>query len=132
MLLALWSDFWNPADWVQGVTPPPVTAPQSPTNAGHGPMWKEKEYRRADEGYWEAREQSLKAHIPITVSEVVEKQYPEIVPMVAAHNEMVARLPKLPDIESLNRVSTELIKLSLQISRLRVKSDEDALLALLL
>jgi len=124
MLLALWADFWNLADWVPA--PPPVVIPE-PTEGGHGHY----EPRR-DHEWWDEYETMLRRHHPAEV----EEHAPAAVKRAASQRNALiakARTHRPPSIESLRAVNAKMEALSLQIEEFRLQSaDEDALLAILL
>lgn len=129
MLLALWSGFWNPADWTPGsisVTPAPVVVIN--TGAGSG------NYFRATEDFWEARETMMRRFMPQEAKDVPveENREPEAKKIVQKINRAVQMLPKVPDMARLNRIEKLLSNLTGQLDKLVIDSDEDALLALLL
>lgn len=124
MLLALWFDFWNPADWVTGPTPPPVVVTQPGAGGGH---------ERAGHDYWEAREAMLRRHLPMRAP----KSAPEPVRTFARENNKLVRqlrtVPDVPDMARLLEIGEKINQLSLQIGNIEVVSDdEDAILAILL
>lgn len=124
MLLALWFDFWNPADWVPGPTPPPVVIPTQSAGGGHD---------HADFEYWDAREQFLKRHLPVRAREDAPEEAREL---VAEHNKIVGSVRRqlVPDMARIVAMSEQINQISTQIDNLDLESadDEDAILAILL
>lgn len=135
MLLALWSDFWNPADWVQGPTPPTPVVTQP--GAGSGGR---NEYIPRGEEYWDLREAMLQRHAP----RPVPKHAPEPVKALVKERNtviaVVARKPKVPDLALLRRQEEQILafdekinQIALQIEQIELDSrEEDAILAILL
>ena len=133
MLLALWSDFWNPAAWVP---PGPVELPDGGSRgAGHGDLDGDDYAQHpaipdsADESYWREREVNLRRNLPIdrsvTVKDSPKSKNRPVQPdqiIVAAHVP-ASNLPQL---------SKKLDDLTLQIKRLESDSDDEAIIALLL
>jgi len=126
MLLALWADQFDPAQWPPApiVTPP---APKSPTNAGSGQY-----VSHYDDEYWQAREAHLKRFLPVEVGKHVVERFPEAEKLAKHRNEIAARLPEMPNLQALVDLGDIIIDLDLQIEKFRIKCDEEALLALLL
>lgn len=124
MLLALWADFWNLADWVPA--PPPVVIPE-PTEGGHGHYQP-----RRDHEWWDEYETMLRRFHPAEV----EEDAPVAVKRAAKErNRLIAkaRTHHPPSIESLRAVNAKIEALTLQIDEYALQSaDEDALLALIL
>lgn len=133
MLLALWSDFWNPAAWV-----PPGPQPEPPDGgsrgAGHGEVDDYVEYPAipdsADESYWREREIYLRRQIPVRIEPDAESG-PEVKKLVQQHNRIVDADPYIPA-SNLPQLSKKLDDLTLQIKRLESDSDDEAIIALLL
>lgn len=121
MLLALWSGFWNTADWTPGPTPAPTT---TDTGAGGG-----HEYARAGEDYWDARAKMIERHQPIVEREV---DTPETIQVVRKYNNIGMQLPAMLQPINIDDLNSLLDSMALQIQQMRVKSDNEALLALLL
>lgn len=129
MLLALWFDFWNPVDWVQGPTPP-VPDVQTRQDAGHSKKPVDvPEYLRADSDFWDAREAMMRRNMPVESS---PEQTAVLKKTIEKYNRLVQKIAKVPDLAHLRQLETEIKELTLQISVLGVDSDEDALLVLLL
>lgn len=126
MLLALWADFWNVADW--GLAPPPTPTPAPEPGSGGG--WRN--YERANSDYWDEREKALQKFAPVKVVQHVVERFPEVEALVEKRNAIVARAPNMPDLQSLAKMHEVVAQLDLQIEKYRVKCDEEALLALLL
>lgn len=130
MLLALWFDFWNLADWVPQPPTPPASAP--PTAGGH--RKKKREYQSsADYEWWEEYERTLKRLHPVEVSETA----PEVVQKKAAQANRLIEAVKTkvpPSKEAFQRVAAKIVELSSQIKEFELQSrdEEDALLVLLL
>lgn len=132
MLLALWFDFWNSADWVPAPIPPPPPAPPM-TQAGHSkkPVHMPDYYEaRPDHEFWDAREAMMRRFMPVP-KEVVR-------PTAAAQqkvkrlNAMIEAIPQMPDMARLRKLEGAIEILALQIEKLRLDSDEEAILVLLL
>ena len=130
MLLALWFDFWDTAAWT-GVTPPPPPVPNPGAGGGH--KKRHHHYERADSDYWDAREALIARHSnrPALPAELPDR-FPEAEPLVAKRQELVALLPRMPDLQALADLDEMINDLDLQLEKYRVKCDEEALLALLL
>ena len=124
MLLALWSDFFNPADWVQ---PPPPPPPVPIPGAGSGQPWG-----RANSDYWEERERMLKRFSPLHARKAVEERFPEVTELVAKRNDIANRIPNMPNVQALHDLGEMIDALDLQIKNYSIKCEEEALLALLL
>jgi len=120
MLLALWSGFWNTSDWTPGPTPPPV---QRDSGAGSGG------YERLGEDYWDARAKMIERHQPIVPRET---DTPETVQAIEKYNDIGMQLPVMLQPVNFADIEHLLGTLSLQIQQMRVKSDNEAILALLL
>ncbi len=124
MLLALWFDFWNLADWVPA--PPPVVV-QRPTEGGHGGYEPRRDFE-----WWDEYEAMLRRYHPVHVTE----EAPEKVKRAAKQrNSLIAkvRTHHPPSVEQLRAVDAKIASLTLQIEEFALQSaDEDALLALLL
>lgn len=128
MLLALWSAFWNSADW----TPGSVSATATPVvviNLGAGGG-----YHRADSDYWDAREEMMRRYAPTEAREVpvTPERVTKAEKIVKKINRAVQIIPKMPDLASLHRMQALLDNLTGQLNKLVLDSDEDALLVLLL
>lgn len=125
MLLALWADFWNLADWVPA--PPPIVVPK-PTEGGHGRPYEP----RRDHEWWDEYEGMLRRHHPVHV----EEEAPVAVKRAAnQRNTLIAKIQTHhpPSVEALRAVDAKISALTLQIDEYALQSaDEDALLALLL
>jgi hypothetical protein len=123
MLLALWFDFWNTADWVTGPTPPPVVIPPQSAGGGHQHDWE----------YWDAREQFLKRHLPVRARADAPD---EIKAVVSERNKIIRRVErmKVPNLALVVSMQEKIDRLSTQIDNLDLSSadDEDAILAILL
>jgi hypothetical protein len=136
MLLALWFDFWNSADWI----PAPPPAPPQDMGAGSGGHQGKHEYVPYSEAYWELREAMLLRHAP----RPVPKEAPEPVKeLVIERNKLVAsvkRKPKVPNLALLREQEAKILafdekinRIALQIEEIEVDSrDEDAIVAILL
>jgi hypothetical protein len=127
MLLALWFDFWNTADWVTGPTPPPVVIPPRSAGGGH------RHESGADWEYWDAREQFLKRHLPVRA----RADAPEVIKeVIAERNKVIRRVERIktPNLALVVAMSDKINQLALQIDNLDLSSadDEDAILAILL
>jgi len=133
MLLALWSGFWNPAAWVQGPTPPPVVFHDP--GAGHGKkQYNIRTFERADQDYWDIREKALRQKLPPSP----EAPKPAEKPVVKTET-LVGSLPKVNLFKPLDKFAeldtnyADIVyQLALQTQRVKAKSDDEALLALLL
>ena len=122
MLLALWADFFRIEDW---------EGEAFLTNAGSGAGHR-KEYDPPSWEYWDEREAQFKRNLPKVEEIIVEipVEAPEDAPMTP---EMLSQaFPNLPDLAGSLRDQRVLSDLVLQFHKHRVKSDEEALLALLL
>lgn len=126
MLLALWSGFWNTADWVAGST---SVAPVVVINLGAGGG-----YHRADSDYWEAREEMMAryAHKEVREVPVTPERVPKAEKIIEKINRAVQIIPKMPNLASLHRMQQLLDNLTGQLNKLVLDSDEDALLVLLM
>jgi len=137
MLLALWSGFWNPADWVAG--PPPPTPTVTEQSAGHGGK-KQRfpwDFERASPDYWDVREKALKQRLPKPVSAPSADKPIAEAEETPLHVSLKLSIPEFvdysPEIARQKAVVEDISnKLSLQRQALQAKSDEEALLALLL
>lgn len=134
MLLALWSDFWNTADWVTGPTPPPVTTTRQQLG---GPGKKKRErypYQRADSEYWEEYEKMLRRHAADLEKPVPEEAPEQLVILHKHRATLVEAAKRLPTVEQLRAVDAKISSISSQIQEfdLQSRDEEDAILALLL
>src|ERR1700756_1174624 len=121
-MLALWFDFWNTASW----TPAPPPVPQGvPSNAGSG----QGRYETAGDHYWEVRREFLERHAPVHHRQT---DVPAVRALVAKHDAIVDKLPLALTPVNIDALESLLNGLTLQIKQLRVKSDNEALLVLLL
>jgi len=136
MLLALWADFWpaNYGPWPTG-TPAPVANP-SPTNAGSGQKKEYPQYEawpdRAGQDYWDAREQFLMRHLPVTPAPYVAEE-PKVRKVVEKHNrtlELVART-HLTGARMIN-IEKMLNDLVQQVEKFEQDAEDDAIAILLL
>lgn len=131
MLLSLWFDFWNTADWTGGPTPPPA-APQSQQLGGPEHRRKRREhYVRADDEFWVEYEKMLRR----VHATPVAADAPQPVKVLARRREaLVVKAKAMPTIGDLLEVDSKISALTLQIEEFNVKSrdEEEALLALLL
>lgn len=140
MLLALWFDFWNLADWIPA--PPPVVVVK-PTEGGHRP---DKGYEpRADYEWWDEYERLLKRLHPI---EVREDAPVEVKRKAAQANRLIQKVKTHtpPSKEAVEKVGREIQKLSSEVKKFQInettsqidelalksRDEEEAILALLL
>lgn len=131
MLLSLWFDFWNEADWTGAVSPSTtaVVALSDP-GAGHG-------YEQANWEYWEAREAHLMRYraLPDPPPETPQ----EIVKLVKQHNEVRQQIatpwptfPQIPNVSNILALGKTLDALALQIKETEAQFEEEAILVLLI
>lgn len=127
MLLALWADFWNLADWVP--QPPPVIV-VPPTTGGHR---HRKGGARADVEWWDEYEKLLRRLHPVEVRE----DAPVSVQRKAAEaNRLIEKVKTHtpPSLEAVQKVGARIVELTSQIEAFELQSrdEEEAILALLL
>lgn len=134
MLLALWSDFWNPAAWLPA--PPPELPDGGSRGAGHGDLDGD-DYAQypaipdsADEGYWHEREVNLRRNIPVD-RDIPDKSQPKDENHPVQPDQIIVAGPHIQASNLLN-LSKKLDDLTLQIKRLESDSDDEAIIALLL
>lgn len=140
MLLALWADFWNLADWVPA--PPPVVVPVR-TEGGHGGYTPRRDYE-----WWDEYETMLRRHHPVHV----EERAPVKVKRAAKQrNTLIAKVQTHhpPSVEALREVNSRIEALTREIENFATppkkvvealqnetdalqSDDEEAVLALLL
>lgn len=134
MSLAIWEYFWNPADWTPAppVTPPAVTAPTKFGAKGKG-------YHPLPDIYWETRKRYLDRFVApvlatIPLSEI--NKISEVEPVVKLTQQKLGiainRAYTALDSVELQKASTRIQKLVLDIQELRVQYNNQAAIFLLL
>lgn len=159
-MLANWMFFWNSADWVQAPPPPVVnTNPESwgsKSKERNIPGWKVDpwlETDRASQDYWDVRERYIRRYMtPVLEKEAVQEVKirqsrpikenegnPEVTAgqshlqlLQQARDAVVERARTATNVEALQREVQRVIKLTLDISALRVQYYERAVIILLL
>lgn len=101
------------------------------TGAGSG-QGPQSVYERANEDFWEARNAHLARFAPAKLPKAFTEAHPEAKNVVNRYNRIALTIPRLPNVAALMKIGQILLDLALQIETYRVKSDEEALLALIL
>lgn len=126
MLLALWFDFWNPADWTPStsISTPPVVVVGTGAGSGYS-------YEPAPPGYWDEREKFLRNHLPIRKESVDET--PKIKRIVERHDRTLDIATRLHVTGArLVNIGKMLSDLESQFAAALLQRDEDELLEIIL
>lgn len=153
-MLANWMFFWPLPLWTPGTTPTTTTAPND-GGARPGKYFRPKpdsgieDYRGAPQDYWDVRERYLRRFMePVLKQEAHEIQIRESEPiredlsvqkgqshlrmLQQARDAVVERARQATDLDILQKEVARVIKLTLDISALRVQYYERAVIILLL
>ena len=126
MTLALWSFFWDEADWSGGAPEPePIPTAEPEQGRGSGKNRKHQNYTQADDVFWEMREQYLRAmHAPLPVTEYQSTVTTKALPQTSSTSQLSTQattfiLPALPRYESEKSALLDLAKLATSTDQLR-------------
>lgn len=153
-MLGVWMYFWNQASWLPA--PPPVTTPAAQSQGGSKfkghyrpkPDYGIEEYRGAPQDYWDVRERYLRRFMePVLKQEAQQIQIRESEPikedqvkegqshlrlLQQARDAVVERARTASNLADVQKEVARVIKLTLDISALRVQYYERAAIILLL